>query len=265
MAIITVSGGVGLTMAGTMVAGATKSYAAAVLGDSPIAYWRCGESAGPTLADSSGNGFTATENGDPMMYGEPSLISAPDAVTAVEGNGVAADHWTFGTNATLEPTVAVTMEAWFFPDTTNDAIIQYGSASASDFSGYKLFYGFGSNRFRWYVGTSDGPNNNANNAAYIETPASFPPGSTYHVVATYTSGSMIVYVNGTSVATGTKTGTIKYTDVSSTAPTGVIGNEIFNGVVQGATALDGTIGEVAIYDTVLSPGRVSVHYDLGTL
>ena len=246
---------------------AVSGYANEVLADTPVAYWRCGESAGPTLADSSGNGFTATEQGAAMQYNQTDLIVAPDADGAVAGNGVLLDNWTFGTPALLQPTVAVSVECWFRPSTINDALVNMMAATPADCSGYKLLYGFGGNHFRWYIGTTGGGSNaNSAGAGYIQSPTSYPPGSTYHVVGTFTAGSRILYVNGTPVASDTKGGTLKYGIPSGgffNAATGIIGNEIFSDMLQTPTALDGIIDEIAIYDSVLSPARITAHYNEG--
>jgi len=242
------------------------TYESLILQDGPIAYWRAGESSGPTLADSSGNGFTATENGAPMRYGEPGLISgASDNDGAVGGNNALADHWNFGQSSILEPTKTVSIECWCKPPNVNEALIQYASGSTLDFSGYKLIYGFNVGTFRFYLGTVDGPNQNTAGNAYLQGNV-FPAGSIYHVVGTYTSGSRILYVNGVLDASDTKTGDIKYTPVSGQAPGGLIGNEYNNGSLQGpqpATALEGIVDELAIYDRVLTPTEVLNHYNAG--
>lgn len=43
------------------------AYRTEVLADTPVGYWRLGESAGATAADDSGNGYAGTYNGDPTL------------------------------------------------------------------------------------------------------------------------------------------------------------------------------------------------------
>lgn len=56
--------------------GSGSQYASEVLADSPLLYWRLGETSGPTATDSSGNGRHGTYSGSPVMprvglaYGE---------------------------------------------------------------------------------------------------------------------------------------------------------------------------------------------------
>ena len=260
---IVVSGGTRLIIPGSVVAGPTRSYSAAVLADGPTAYWRCGDS-DTQLTDIVG-GHDATEAGAAMQYGQTNLITTPDADGAVAGNGVLADHWEYGEPKPLEVGFVFSVECWFRPATQNDALIQHASANPSDMSGWKLLYGFNANRFRWYIGTMGGSNGNTLGAAYIETPASYPPGSTYHVVATYDSTvGRKIYVNGTMVASDGKTGEVKYDAVSGQIPTGLIGNEYFSGSLQSATALDGIIDEIAFYQFVLSDPQIASHYAIGS-
>ena len=260
--ILSVSGGNMIIQQGILGIGGTKQYAPLILADGPVAYWRMGESSGPTLADSSGNGFTATENGASMVYGQPDVMVAPDSDGAVGGNNVQADHWTFGPSATLEPTVGVSVEVWMKTNGNNDAMLNYMSANAGDCSGYKLFYGFGTGKFRFYTGTTVGSNANTAGSGYLETTATYS--GSLHVVGTFTAGSRIIYVNGVNVDSDTKGGLIQYITQSGLTPTGLIGNELFNGVTQAATAMKGDYDEMAIYDFVLSPTQVLNHYQAGT-
>ena len=260
---IVVSGGARLRVPGQIIAGPTRSYSAAVLADGPIAYWRCGDAGSLLVEDITG--LDALEAGAAMQYSQMDLITTPDADGAVAGNGVMADHWAFGEPKETEVGFLFSVECWFRPATQNDALIQHASANPSDMSGWKLLYGFNANRFRWYVGTMGGSNGNTLGAAYIETPATFPPGSTYHVVATYDSSvGRKLYVNGNLEASDGKTGEVKYDAVSGQIPTGLIGNEYFSGSLQSATALDGIIDEIAFYQFVLDPSQIASHYAIGT-
>src|SRR5262249_32660244 len=91
-------------------------YSAAVLGDNPAAYWRLGESAGPTPLHPSRNGRNATYNGI-VLYGVAGAIVG-DPNTAVQFDG--------STGYALAPgvpmTADITAEVWAksVPATWND-------------------------------------------------------------------------------------------------------------------------------------------------
>lgn len=266
--ILNINSGI-ISVAGSIHVGPKNpdTYEGLILAAGPVAYWRMDETAGPTLADATGNGHTATENGASMRYQEAGLITgAPDNMFSAGGNNVLADHWNFGSNAAFEPTDAISVELWVRPPGSNEALFSYSSQNASEMAGYKIIYGFNEQRFRWYVGTTDGPNGNTNGNAYIKDPGNSAFNQNYHVVGTYTSGSRILYVNGVEVESDGKTGNIQYPTVSGVAPVGLLGNEYFNGNLQGpqpATALSGLLDEVAVYNRVLTPTEVLNHYNAG--
>lgn len=62
----------------TVSAGGSTTYSAAVLADSPAAYYRLGETSGTTAADSSGHGNNATINGTVTLNSPGALPSDTD-------------------------------------------------------------------------------------------------------------------------------------------------------------------------------------------
>jgi hypothetical protein len=93
-------------------AGATPppstAYADAVLADSPIGYWRLGESSGTTAADASGGGHPGTYNGGNVTLG---VTGAVGGNTAITSNGsVTGPPVTIATYASTPTTL--TIEGW---------------------------------------------------------------------------------------------------------------------------------------------------------
>src|SRR5687767_7829365 len=88
------------------IAGASANYSSEVLADSPLGYWRLGESAGPLASDSSGNGLNGTYSGPGL--GAPGAIDG-DSDTAATFDGD--DYVNLPTYAGLEPAL-VSAEAW---------------------------------------------------------------------------------------------------------------------------------------------------------
>ena len=88
-----------------------RTYSSSVLADSPLAYWRLGESSGSTAADASGNGRTGSFLNTPTLGTGGALTS--DSNTAVGFNGTD-EYVTVPYAAALNP-AQVTVEAWAYP------------------------------------------------------------------------------------------------------------------------------------------------------
>ena len=91
----------------------------------------------------------------------------------------------------------------------------------------------------------------------VASSGTYNNGAWHHVVFTRTqsSGAMILYVDGASV--GTTTGTTAA--LTSTA------NITFGRMNPGGQPYAGTLDEVAVYTTVLSPATIAAHYNSGAL
>lgn len=88
----------------------TAAYADSVLADSPVVYWRLGESMGSVAADMSGNGYDASYSGT-MTLGEPGLVAGADtaARNATSGAGLVVGPQMVGASLTG-------VEMWFATD-----------------------------------------------------------------------------------------------------------------------------------------------------
>ncbi|MBV9242301.1 MAG: hypothetical protein JO314_09865, partial [Acidobacteria bacterium] len=90
---------------GTKTAKATSTYAAAVLADSPNAYWRLGDS-GPNAVDSTGNTANGSTVGT-VTFGTPGALGGdPDTAATFGGSGY------IQTNYVLQNASGQTIEAW---------------------------------------------------------------------------------------------------------------------------------------------------------
>ena len=223
-----------------LVTGASSAYATAVLADSPVGLWRLGESSGTTASDLTGANSGAYRN-SPQL-GAPSLLSGEPSNTAVHFNGTN-QYMEAPTSTSLSPTSQVSVEAWIKPDALPAAgsfasVVTKPESYSLQFNGPKLEFtivqGTARRRLQAAAGT-------------IQT------GQTYHVVGTYDGTTQRLYVNGSQVASapltgamGTSTGGL---DVASWA---------------GQEFLQGTVDEAAVYNSVLSAGRVAAHYSAAT-
>jgi hypothetical protein len=220
--------------AGTGGAVLPTNYPEDVLSDSPTAYWRLGDAAGPTAADSSGNGHDATA--DPgISFGQASLIPPdPDTAVGVSGtDGVTSP--TFGKSST-----GTSIE--FFMKRNAEQIGDFANAvgdseTAGDFHLKVEANGVGD--IRATVQTDSGTA-----SATSPSPLDDDP---HQVAATWdaASGDLLLYIDGIQAASGNRTGNAINTD---------------NPISIGGGGLDLCVDEVAVYDFPLTADRVASHF-----
>ena len=92
-------------------------YSNEVMADNPIGYWRFSEAAGPTVADSSGNGNNGTYSGG-VTLGQPGLPPGVPGDTAALFDG-RTGRVVVSNSASLNP-ASITMEAKVRWDGKND-------------------------------------------------------------------------------------------------------------------------------------------------
>jgi len=216
----------------------TGEYASIVLADAPRAYWRLGETTGTTAADSSGNGVTATYRNTPTR-GEPALVPG-------EPNGAVKLN---GTNEFVKPKAtridrrSFSVEAWIEPDSSPPAEQTIYAVHAANTAGKSFAVTVKSNGA---VAVQYDANQVLTTAAGV---ISF--GQASHVAVTYDNAAdrTRIYVNGVERASGDQGPYV------ATGGTHAIGR-------HRSTAwkyFKGTIDDVAIYLSVLSPARVAAH------
>jgi hypothetical protein len=223
-----------------------------VIDDAPLGYWRLGESAGPTAADEMDT-YPGTYGGA-CTFGGPGAL-AGDANPAVRFDGVdrtscnvdLGDHFAFG------GTAAFSIEAWV----------------AYEAGGYQYQHVF--TREMRNSGPVDGyafaAYTTGGDAVYIErvvggadnVTAMVPITTAYHhTVATYDGAMLLVYVDGQQAA-----GLPDATVIGNFAMSAFIGAGPDPGNLD-INYFRGRIDEVAVYDHVLAPARIQVHYTIGT-
>ena len=178
----------------------TGSYAAAVLADQPVAYWRLGESAGNQAVDSSGNGFSGSYVNGPTFGVPGAIVGDPD--TAISMTGPPADAYVAIPDApSLELTTDFSLEAWIFQTSSNGngfRLIDKEIAGLATATGYDLdTYGAGlgagggnGHQLRICGGYIGGVANCVN----ADTP--FSLNAWHHVAVTVTGGIATFYLDG---------------------------------------------------------------------
>lgn len=231
-AAVDITGGV-ITPVPTVVA-----YEATVLADSPVAYWRLGESSGTAAADETGTNAGTYQN-TPTL-GEAGAITG-DADTSVRFTAASSEYVSVNDHASLDVGDVFTLEAWV-KRASNGTAHQILSKGVN---GYELL--LTSTNIVWF---------NQQEVAVLATSSVTvtADGNWHHIVATKNGATRKVYVDGVDVTTGGGNST-----VTNTATELNIGRK-----TNGIQPFDGWIDEVAVYPTALSAARVSAHYDAGT-
>ncbi len=209
------------------------------MADSPVSYWRLGETGGTVAADSA-DGNTGTITGG-VTLGIPGALPN-DTNTAMTFNGT--DGYISGLDtANLDILGNLTVEAWANPSVLNNT-----SGAVFNKGVYQYRLGINNNAWRGSVFFRG--------VAYdVSSPTLTVPGTWDYLVLTRNSTTLTLYVNSVSVATltipsgniATSTGIFAIGRKSSTV------TNFFNG----------SIDEIAVYNKALTPDRILAHYTAG--
>jgi len=222
---------------------AAASYASTVLGDSPLAYWRFGDSSGTTATDSSGNGRNATYSSSLVSLGAAGAINDGDtAISVASGTTVPVSYSGAGLPV---GNAARTVEAWVKHDPTStytQDFFSYGTENAppsNEAFGMELVFG----------GTLEAYT--SSNAA-ATWPVTLDDSNWHQVVIVYDgNGSMTAYVDGASQ------GTQSVGQISTVlSPKGLqIGQQL-----DGTGNWVGGLDDYSVYSTALTASQVAQHY-----
>ncbi len=224
-----------LTNPGNQTSGTVSPYAQAVLADAPAAYWRLGETAGSTAADSAGasagtvfGGVTLNQSGA-LADGNPAMLF----------NG--STGYVRGANPAASLAGDLTIELWLNVSlATRQTLIS--KSNLSEFELTLETWG----QLNFYQG---------NGTTFEEIPLTFAgiaANTWQHVVVTRTAATNTIrlYVNG--ILKGSRTYT---TAATASARLVSIGRSD-----SGAKYVNGRLDEVALYPAALSGVQVAAHY-----
>ena len=213
------------------------SYYSEVMADSPVGYWRLGESAGTTADNAEGTSARDGTYTGTYTLGQTGAVPGDTAVLLSTG------YISVPYSAAMHPADTFTWEAWVKRTSTGAQMSLWASGEANTV--YLYF-----NATDYLVMRKDSV------ATICETiGASTDTASWHHIAFTKTGATYAIYYDGSATT---------LTDVGN--QTLVAGTAALNiGAVSGVQTLLGTIDEVALYSTALSSTRIAAHYAAGTV
>lgn len=199
----------------------------------------------PFNTDASTNNFQVTQVGD----------TRPSNLTPFIANG----YWSnaFATSAAIRYPYTVLLTSWWTQDFTMEMWVYNNTNAVSGANSLPLQFAHGvynSTPTYWSFGTNASGQlvfyyyNGSGNSVTSTTAASL--GTWNHIAMVYTnsSGNISLYLNGVSVASGTKSGTPQ-NDNTNTVNIGAVQNTYYNGYISNLRVLNGT----ALYTTTFTP------------
>ncbi|MCX4471599.1 NEW3 domain-containing protein [Micromonospora sp. NBC_01655] len=220
-----------------------SSYAAQVLADKPVGYWRLGEESGTSAEDSSGTGNRGAYT-DAVTLGRPGALTGdPDTAAELTGGHIAVPD-----SASVSVSGSFTLEAWV---NLNDVCGQYSVVEKYDapaYNGYVLRVLPGGRINALTLG-------GAGQLASVEGQTVVTPDTWHHVAAVYDGSTITVYLDGR--LDGSAATKVNPTDGAGSLKLGARGDDA-------GTRLAGLLDEVAVYDHALTADEVKRHYSVGT-
>jgi RHS repeat-associated protein len=224
------------------VAQYANPYAAQVEADGAGPYWRLGETSGSSFASSLGS-YTGTWTGSPTLGVSGALNG--DTNKAVTLNG-SSQYGTVSNASGLNKTNNFTLELWIKRATNaaSQAVIGKPLTTTTKSENYAIWLDT-SNKIRFEVGNGSS-SKTVTSAGAIDT-------NWHQVTATFASGALKLYVDGSLSANATATFTTTATN-SSTLDVGRASTSTYYG---------GSLDEIALYGSALTATQITDHYNKG--
>lgn len=241
--------------------GGKRTYQSVILADSPAAYWRLGEAAGATTAVDLVAGANGTYQGTPTLA-QPGLITGdPDTSVAFGGPTEATDYITT-TYTGPAGSAARTFECW-----VDGVVLDTGIGSGNCLMGY----GANTTSNKFLIRIEDGANGSAGavrleiTGDYIIGSLSIADGLRHHIVLAFDGPTLQdrrLYIDGVADTTvsGVGTGT---TTVATTAAALTLAADDLSTSPTVYRYFQGTLDEVAFYNSALTAAQATAHYNAG--
>jgi len=203
----------------------------------PAAHWKFDEGEGTTITDSSSNSNTGN-----FGTNEPAWTSSGKFNSAIEFTSSESDYIDVAHSDSLSPIEDVTVSAWVkLNSLANYQVIAFKPQY------YWLGFYSTTGRLRADLYTSGYDDLVASSDTALST------GQWYHVTFVYDGSEMILYKNGTEIASQNRTGTRDdtYSSVLDIGGDTVSDNYYFDGVID----------DIKIYNYALTPEQIKMDYN----
>jgi len=225
-----------------------------------VALWHMDEGSGITTADSSGNGNTGNLIGGLSWNGsDGGQWDGRSEVSFSTGNclnfdGSQTKYVNVSDSSSLSFTNAITIEAWVKPtfaawNATNDWAMVYIDWDDPGGSNNSVHFSLYNGKVSLYISSTGA------DAANLDGNTSLTLNQSYHIAATFDSGTFNVYLNGSKDALQKVDGTV--TSIFNSPYTKTIG--VKNNAAH-EKPFKGPIDEVRIYNRALSQAEIQRHY-----
>jgi hypothetical protein len=238
---------------GTFQDGPTDFYGKTVYDDQPLLQWRLNEASGTVANDSTGSSNRGTYTGT-FTFSQPTAVAGTSGTTArsVRLNGSTAQ---VHSAVALAASATFTTESWVrTASTTGGQIVGFGNAATGDSTSNQDRKVWFRNDGKISYGVRQGTNYYT-----ITSPDAYNDDVFHHVVATRSTTTMALWVDGVQVASLDQVANQSYTGYWRW------GGDIFTGWTGAPTSkyLNGYLDELAVYGGVLSPDTIAAHYSAG--
>jgi hypothetical protein len=211
------------------------------MADSPLAYWRLGETSGTVAADQRG-----TRNGtyaNSPALGQPGALFNDPARSA--GFNGTSQYVQAPADAALNSPARFSVEVWARP--TGGVGTYHGVVTSRVYPlGWVLYLGTDSS-WEFWVNSGSGMVSIYSNPAALNT--------WHHLVGTYDGTTVSLYDNGVLAASAPSTGYAGQTGNQLQIAQSEAGDNLY---------FPGQLEEAAVYGTALSATQVQRHYSVGT-
>jgi hypothetical protein len=236
----------------------STAYSAVIAASNPLAYYKLGDT-GTTMTDSGPNGINGVY-GSGVVLGAPAMTSTGDLSATfpggASGENIPANTGTTASNAIFNTaSTSVSVEAWIKLAAHNTStyvpIVSYGRGGVGSVWALQLTP---QTTIAFYVKVNGSP------SSYLINSVPLLPSQIYHIVATYNGSSANVYVNGMLATSGTASGTLNYTGFPPQ-----YGLTVGGAAGSNSPVFNGSITDLSIYSTALTPAQISNHYLVGEM
>ncbi len=222
-------------------------YTEVVLGDSPAAYLRLGETSGTRAVDLTGNGHTGTVMGSATHEAEGAIEGDRDGAIQLTG---ASAFVRLDAIEELTGADGMSLECWFRQDDATEARPILEIDGEAHYGPHVWNFDSGDKVYANFIDVDNGSHNVMSAADAVMS------GEWHHVVATYDGALGRLYLDGRRIGDTAMTGDLMVDGEL------LIGHRNAFGMAE-ARNFVGAIDEVAVYDHALSAGRVARHHTAG--